>query len=210
MNLRAGRIARWLLGRSPARESPLHPTQTCAECGTPLMRDGATLNWQCPNLDCPAQIRARLEHWCSPAAMDIAGTNAALVATLVARGLTRDVAELYRLTPREIAALDGMTADSARRLCAAIRESRTREAWRLLFGLGIPGLDAESARSLCRRFGSVDAVFAAGAERLVGAEGLSAETARGLVHWHGDAVNRRLIKRLFKAGLNFKAGAGIA
>jgi len=209
MSLRGavGRILGSLFGSSASAPSAFHPTRTCPECGTRLMRDDGPEEWRCPNLDCPAQIRARLEHWCSPAAMDIADADPALVARLVRRGLVRDAAEFYRLSLREIASLEGMDQASAKKFFDHIQESRRREAWRLLFGLGIPGLDAAQAQSLCRHFRLVDQVFAAGADRLAQAEGVDLQTARSIVNWQGDPVNRRLVKRLFKAGLNFKSDA---
>jgi DNA ligase (NAD+) len=161
--------------------------------------------WRCPNMDCPARIRANIERWFSPEALDIAGADAALVAKLVAHGLARDVAELYRLKAKEIAALPGMDKDSAQKVFDALTASLKRDAWRLLFGLGIPHVGAAEARSLCRHFGSVDHVFAAGAPRLRQAEGIGADAARSLAQWHSDPENRRLVRRLFKAGLNFKA-----
>jgi DNA ligase (NAD+) len=203
------------LGKQAGGGRISHPTQTCPECGSRLLtpapdglaglpphRAGA---WRCPNPDCPAQVRASLEHWCSADAMDIAGTDAVLVAKLVAHGLPRDVSELYRLKLKEIAALPGMDQSSAQTVFDALTASLKRDAWRLLFGLGIPGVGAAEARSLCRHFGSVDNVFAAGGPRLMQAEGIGAETARSLARWHSDPENRRLLKRLFKLGLNFKA-----
>src|SRR4051794_11124621 len=117
------------LARSRAgTTTTFHPTEKCAECGTPLMSVAKTGSetWRCPNLDCPAQIRARIEHWCSPAAMDIAGGDATLVAKLVSRGLIRDVAELYRLKVGEIAALEGMNQDSAKKFFNSITTSQKR------------------------------------------------------------------------------------
>ncbi len=220
-------------GEKEGGEMTFHPTEKCPDCGTRLMRatgrdessrvenefplpgkDGDSWNsplrdqnagWRCPNLDCPARIRARVEHWCSPSAMDIAGGNAALVAALVGKGLVRDVAELYRLKEREIAALPEMDQDSARTFFEAITASRKRDAWRVLFGLDMPRIGADAAKSLCRHFGSVDNVFAASAARLMTAEDVSEAIARSIVHWHGDSVNRKLVKRLFKAGVNFKS-----
>jgi DNA ligase (NAD+) len=178
------------------------PEKDGDSCNSSLRGEGGI--WSCPNLDCPAQIRARIEHWCSPAAMDIEGGDAALVATLVGRGLARDVAELYRLKIGEIAALPGMNQDSAKRFFDAITASQKREAWRLLFGLSIPLAGAPEAQSLCEKFVSVDNVFAASVDRLMLAENVSEAVARSIVQWHSDSVNRRLVKRLFKARLNFK------
>jgi DNA ligase (NAD+) len=179
-----------------------HPTEKCPDCDTRLMHEDE--GWRCPNLDCAAKIRKRIAHWCSPAAMNIAGADASLVATLVREGLVRDVAELYRLKPGEIAALPGIDRKSAQKIFNAIAASRKREAWRLLFGLSIPNLTPDEAKSLCEKFGSADNVLAAGAERLIQAKNVSEATTRSIVHWQGDAMNRGIIRRLYKAGLNFK------
>src|SRR5262245_52635262 len=115
-------------------ENTFHPSQKCPECGTKLMRTPERSEWHCPNLDCTVQIRARIERWCSPAAMDIPGADAAFVALLVSQGLAQDAAELYRLKVKELAALPGMNPESAQKFFDAITASQKREAWRLLFG----------------------------------------------------------------------------
>lgn len=208
----------------------VHVSETCAECGSRLCEaDGCgerpggppgvaqagspgvsphqPAEWLCPNPDCPAQVRRGLTHWCSPAAMDIAGGDEKLVALLVRQGLVRDVGELYRLRVKELAALPGMDKDSAQKFFDAITASMKREAWRLLFGLRIPGIGAAEAQSFCQHFATLDALFATGRERLIKLEGVTEVMARNLTHWHGDPVNRKLIRRLEKAGVNFKTSA---
>jgi DNA ligase (NAD+) len=177
---------------------------TCPECGSKLFTNPGSESLRCPNLDCPAQVRARIEHWCSASAMDIPGADASMIAKLVAKGLVRDVAELYRLKLAEIASIEGVNLDSARQLFDAIAVSRSREPWRLLFGLSIPWVASTDAQKLCEHFKAVDNVFAASVERLTRA-GVSEETARSIVHWHSDSVNRKLVKRLIQAGLHSKA-----
>jgi NAD-dependent DNA ligase len=49
-------------GRQAGTKNVFHPTDKCLDCGTPLMSVEAA--WCCPNLDCPAQIRGRIAHWC--------------------------------------------------------------------------------------------------------------------------------------------------
>jgi DNA ligase (NAD+) len=183
-----------------------HPSQSCPECGSKLCaKAGAGEQfWFCPNPDCPAQVRRGLVHWCSPAAMDIAGGDEKLVALLVQRGLVRDVAELYRLRVKELAALPGMDKDSAQKFFDAITASMKREAWRVLFGLGIPNVGAPEAQRFCQHSATLDALFATGRERLMKFEGVTETMARSLTHWQGDPVNRKLVRRLEKAGVNFK------
>ena len=122
--------------------------------------------------------------------MDIAGADAKLVALLVQRGLVRDVAELYRLRVKELAALPGLDKDSAQKFFAAITASMKREAWRVLFGLGIPNIGAAEAQLFCQHFTTLDALFATGRERLMKLTGVTEVMARRLAHWHGDPGNR--------------------
>lgn len=197
-----------LLGKLTVPPVVLHTTEKCPECGSLLAQD-ATSNpldalWLCPNPDCPAQVRRGLVHWCSPAAMDIAGGDEQLVALLVGRGLARDVAELYRLRVKELAALPGMDQDSAQKFFDAITASMKREAWRVLFGLSIPNIGAAEAQLFCQHFPTLDALFATGRERLMKLVGVTEVMARSLTHWHGDPVNRKLLRRLEQAGVNFK------
>lgn len=210
-----------------ASHMELHASETCPECGSQLARDSngwgerprepltaqagspgvsprQSSVWHCPNPDCPPQVLKRVVLWASPEAMDIQGCNGALVAQLVQRGLVRDAAEFYQLKMAEIASLDGMDATKARALWDAIAASKQREVWRVLFGLGIPNIGAMEAQALCKHFASLEDLFATGRERLAKLDGVTEVMARSLTHWYGDPVNRKLVRRLAKAGVNFK------
>ena len=54
-------------------------------------------------------------------------------------------------------------------------------------------------------FPTVDAVCAAGVPHLMKEAGVSEAVAQSIVWWSGDNVNRKLVKRLFKFGVNFKS-----
>jgi len=176
-----------------------NPAEKCPECGSNL------IGLSCPNPDCPAQVRARLLHWCSPGAMDIEGGDEARIIQLVKVGLVRDVAELYLLRAWEVAALDGIDEKSAKNFVDAIAASKKREAWRLLYGLNIAHVDAVAAKSLCNYFPMLDDILASGAERLRQADKVDETIANNVIQWWGDPANRKLIKRLYKYGLNFKS-----
>ena len=222
-----------VFGNQTGDGTTFHPLKTCPECGSKLMRtavraelhesqteshtpakDGDLYNsslrnenteWLCPNPDCPAEVRRGLVHWCSPEVMDIAGGDAVLVAKLVGKGLACDVAELYGIQVSELAALEGMDKDSAQKFFAAITVSTKRDVWRLLFGLGIPLVGTAKAQALGKGFPTVDAVFAAGVPRLMKDGGVNEAVAQSIVRWHSDSVNRKLLKRLEKLGVNLKS-----
>jgi DNA ligase (NAD+) len=161
--------------------------------------------WRCVNPDCPAQIRGRIEHFCSRGAMDIEGGGEVLAAQLVKNNLVRDVADLYSLKLEDVANLERMAEKSAKNFLDALDASKSRDLWRLIFGLGILHVGAGGAKSLARHFPALDDIFAANAEQLAEAEDIGEVIAQSLVNWHGDARNLKLIERLRAAGLNFRS-----
>lgn len=185
--------------------------KTCPECGSPVTRSTredeaeAGVVWRCGNPDCPAQVRGRIEHWCSRGAMDVEGAGEVLVAQLVKQGLVLDVADLYRLTVPEVAALERLGQKSAENLIHAIGQSRERDLWRLLFGLGILHVGAGVAKALAKKFPNLDDLMRAGEAELLQVEDVGEVIARSVVHWFGDPRNRQLIVRLRSAGLNFQS-----
>jgi DNA ligase (NAD+) len=184
--------------------------KTCPECGSRVAKEiggdeeeGSV--WRCVNPDCPAQIRGRIEHWCARGAMDIEGGGEVLTAQLVKNNLVRDVADLYSLKPDDVANLERMAEKSAKNFLDALDTSKSRDLWRLIFGLGILHVGAGVAKSLARHFPALDDIFAANAEQLAEAEDIGEVIAQSLVNWHGDARNQKLIERLRAAGLNFRS-----
>jgi DNA ligase (NAD+) len=200
-----------VLGKRTGKETVFEFPRSCPECGSQVARaEGAAAGdegavWRCVNPDCPAQVRGRIEHWCARGAMDIEGGGEALVAQLVKRGLARDVADLYRLTPDQLASLERMGEKSAQNFLDGIAASKSRDLWRLLFGLGILHVGTGVAKALGKCFASLDEVFAASAEQLTEIEDVGEVIARSLVQWRDENRNRELITRLREAGLNFRS-----
>lgn len=198
-----------VLSRRPAgAESFVFPTR-CPECGSQVARtaleegaeEGVVL--RCGNEDCPARVRGRLEHWCSRKAMDIDGAGEALVAQLVKSGLVLDNADWYKLGLSELSALERMGQKSAQNLLDGIQASKSRDLYRLLFGLGILHVGEGVAKALGRRFETLDALASATEAELLAVEDIGEVIARSLLRWFSDSRNRALIDRLRAAGLKF-------
>ncbi|HWC58190.1 MAG TPA: NAD-dependent DNA ligase LigA, partial [Verrucomicrobiae bacterium] len=199
-----------VLTKRTGKEVPFKYPKVCPECGSKLMKEvtggsqeGAA--WYCPNSDCPAQVRGHLEHWCARGAMDIEGGGEVLVLQLVNSGLVRDVAELYSLKLAEVANLERMGNKSAQNFLDGVEASKSRDAWRVLYGLGILHVGTGASKSLCKHFPTLDDIFAASAEQLMEAEDIGEVIAKSLTNWYTDSHNRNLVERLRKAGLNFKS-----
>lgn len=200
-----------VLTRRTGKERPFRFPQACPECGSKVSRapglsegdEGVV--WRCVNSACPAQVRGRLEHWCSRGAMDIEGGGEVLVRQLVGAKLVHDVADLYHLTLAQVAGLERMGEKSARNFLEGVETSKHREMWRLVYGLGILHVGAGVAKALGRGFASVDELFAASLEQLTGCEDVGEVIANSIVQWYGLPGNRELVEKLRRAGLNFKS-----
>lgn len=188
------------------RETLFHFPKECPECGSRISKgkvENEAADWRCTNPDCPAQVRGRIEHWCGRGAMDIEGGGEVLAAQLVKSGLVHDVAELYKLKLDELANLERMGEKSAKNFLDGIEASKQRDAWRLLFGLGIFHVGAGVAKALARAFPTVDELFAASVDQLAEVEDVGEVIAESVTQWFGDDRNRKLIDRLRTTGLNF-------
>ncbi len=202
-------VVRVVTRRRTGAEEPYVFPSKCPECSSVAVREviasGEGASWRCPNPDCPAQVRGRLEHWCSRGAMDIEGGGEVMVAQLVRAGLARDPADLYRLKLAEVAALERQGEKSASNFLAGIEASRNRELHRLIFGLGILHVGISVAKILARNYPDLNAIASATAPELTLVDGIGETIAKSLENWFADPVHRGLISRLRSCGLQFQS-----
>lgn len=200
-----------VLTKRTGKEIAFQFPRNCPECGSDVSKLPGADNtsegsvWRCINPDCPAQVRARLEHWCSRGVMDVEGGGEVLSRQLVESGLAHDVADLYSLKLHEVAGLERMGEKSAQNFIAGLESSKQRDMWRVLYGLGILHVGAGVAKALGRSFPTLDDVFSASVDRLLQCEDIGEVIAQSIIQWQGDARNRKLIERLRAAGLNFQS-----
>jgi DNA ligase (NAD+) len=171
-------------------------------CGSEAVKPEGEAITRCVNTSCPAQVKERIRHFGSRGAMDIDGLGDKLVDQLVARGLVRDVADLYDLTVEALVELERLAEKSAQNLVSAIASSkRDVTLGRLLGALGIPGVGRALATELAAHFGSLEALERADEETLLAMEGIGPTLATGVHSWFADEHNRRLLQKLRDRGV---------
>src|SRR6185436_86573 len=199
-----------VLTRRTGNEKSFVFPKHCPECNSPVAKTTgssgeAAAVWRCVNPDCPAQVRGRIEHWCSRGAMDVEGGGEVLSTQLAKNHLVRDVADLYSVTMEKLLTIERMGRKSAQNFLDALEASKKRELWRLIFGLGILHVGAGSAKSLARTWSSLDDLANATLEQLTDTEDIGPVIAQSLHQWFNSLKSRELIERLRAAGLNFKS-----
>jgi DNA ligase (NAD+) len=194
----------------PKRRKPKWKFPTlCPSCGTALVRLPGESDTYCTNIDCPAQRVQRISHYASRGAMDIEGLGEERVLQLVSAGLINDAADLYDLTPEQLAALDRFGALSAANLVAGIDASRSQPLSRLLVALGIRHVGPTGARAVARAFATLDAIAGATVEQLAAVDGVGGIIAASLAEFLSADTNVAVIDRLRRAGVSMEEpGAG--
>ena len=222
---KAGEIIPAVLGvvleKRPADSVPYQFPTVCPECGATLKKFGDKMLSRCPNMACPPQVRGRLEHFASRNCMDIRGLGEKVVALLVDKLGVKDPSDIYKLTRDKLLELDKFKEKSADNLIKSIGESKSRELWRLIFGLGILEIGEQFAKLLASKFVTLDALMGADIEEIKTVEGMGGLSSKkkkddsdeieqpvralSVRAFFDDAHNRAMIERLRAEGLNFSA-----
>ena len=180
-------------------ERLIEPPTHCPVCGEPAVHPEGEVAYYCVNVACPAQVKARVEHWA--AWMDIEGFGTKAAALFVEKGLLHDVGDFYSLGRDAVLALEGYAEKSTDNLLAAIEASKSRPLARALAGLGIRGVGETVAQLLADHLRSLDALAAASTEELEAIPGMGPLTAAAIVEWFSHAPNRAVIEKLRRAGV---------
>ena len=122
--------------------------------------------WYVKESDTPELRIRRLIYFAGKTCMDIPNLGESVATQLVERELVKTPADLYLLTLEQVLTLDKFKEKSANNLIDGIAASRSRELWRLINGLGIPGIGEENAKTLAKKFKTLTALKNATEEQL--------------------------------------------
>jgi DNA ligase (NAD+) len=177
-------------------EKVFHFPKKCPVCGSPVERAEDEAAYRCTGINCPAQLKRRLQFYAHRNAMDIEGLGEALVDQLVDSGLVKSIPDLYRLTLEQLLELERMGKKSAQNLLDGIEASKKRGLARVLTGLGVMHVGERMAEILAEEFGNIDDLKAASAERLARIKGVGPILAESISKSFHSADGRKVIEDL--------------
>ncbi len=178
--------------------------EKCPFCGEGVARRDGEVAFRCENLQCPAQIKRWIRHFAARGAMDIEGLGDSLIEQLVDGKLVASPADLYDLTTEQLSGLDRMAEKSAGNLLEGIEASRSRELWRLIFGLGIRHVGTKMAQVLEQRVPDLDGLAEMRPADLQEIKDIGPVAAESISAYFRTPRTIQLVERLRKAGLNMK------
>src|SRR4029079_18451063 len=111
-----------VLAKRPKRSRAWDFPKNCPQCNSPLVRLEGEANYQCINVECPAQRVQRIVHFASRGALDIEGLGDERVQQFVREGLLRDAGDLYALTLDRLVGLERIGERSGQLLLDAVEK----------------------------------------------------------------------------------------
>ncbi|MGM9660665.1 MAG: NAD-dependent DNA ligase LigA [Faecousia sp.] len=193
------------LSKRPVDAVPYHLPERCPACGAQVEQDEDGAFLRCTGAECPAQLSRNIAHFVSRDAMDIDGLGSAIVDGLIEKGLIHSPADIYYLTLEDIKSLWKSGSTAAKKLLAAIEDSKQQDVSRLIYALGIRQVGAKTGKVLASSFGSLDALMDASVEALTEVPDVGGVTAENIYAWFRQEQSVHMIARLRQAGVNFES-----
>jgi DNA ligase (NAD+) len=189
-----------VIERSADGSTPFEMPADCPVCGTTVYEDGPRTI--CPNRwGCSAQLKGRIVHFGSRAALDIEGLGEETANLLVETGLVRELAGLFQLRADQLVALEGFADKSAKALVDAIASKRSPQLQRFLIALGIPEVGVTVARTLAESFGDFAAIREAPREALEAIDGIGPRMSEAITGFFADQRNASAVDAILAQGV---------
>jgi len=191
------------LSKRPVNAQPYRIPGICPICGADAKADVDGAFVRCTGVSCPAQLSRNISHFVSRDAMDIDGLGSAIVDALIEKGYVKNPADIYYLSLEQMNSLWQKGDVAAKKLLAAIEDSKQQDVSRLIYALGIRQVGSKTGKLLASHFGSLDALMSASVEELQQIPDVGEITADFIVDWFNQPQSVEMIERLRAAGVNF-------
>ena len=193
-----------VLEARPAKTKPLQWPTECPVCGAPVEKDESATSYgfYCSDVGrCPAQVTKRIVGFAKRERMDIDGLGDEVAKQLVDSGLVKSVADIYRLSEKQLLTLEKFAKTKAKNLLAGIEKSKDRGLARLLPALSIYGVGGSMSDLVVEVFPTLDAVVAASKDDLAKVKGVGPKRAESVFDFFHTEPGQSLVDELRDLGL---------
>ena len=199
-------VVKVILEKRPKGSLPFTLPNNCPVCSHEVFRPEGEVVARCQNMECPAQVKGRIDHFVSKGCMDIDGFGTKLVDQLVEKKLMKNVADIYSLSLDQLSELERMAEKSAQNIMDAITASKKSSMARFIHALGIRNVGEHAAKVLEKSFsGNLENLMDAEIEALTAIHEIGGIMAESIVNFFQDDTNKKVIKACLKAGIQFEA-----
>ena len=186
------------------RRASFMPPTHCPVCGHEVI-ERYPLHF-CINPLCGAQLKGRLEHYCSRDAMNIVGLGSGIIDVLYEEGLIKTLPDIYTLCDHveELKKLPKFGQKKIDKLLKSIEDSKTPELWQMLYALAMNGIGHKVSKELAQRYCTLDRFLQATEDELYNMETMGYSTVKTILDFIHDKETLQLLNELEAAGVKPK------
>jgi len=197
-------VVKVILEKRPENTTPYVIPASCPICSHEVFRPEGESVARCQNMECPAQVKGRIDHFVSKGCMDIDGFGTKLVDQLVEKKLVQNVADIYSLNLDPLSELERMAEKSAQNIMDAITASKKSSMARFIHALGIRNVGVHAAKVLEKSFGgNLENLMNADIEALTAIHEIGGIMAESIINFFQDDTNQKVITACLQAGVQF-------
>ncbi|MBO8160293.1 MAG: NAD-dependent DNA ligase LigA [Thermosipho sp. (in: Bacteria)] len=187
------------------KEKEVTPPDKCPVCGGPVGKlTESEVAIRCLNPHCLQKLKRHLEIFVSRSAFDISGIGEKLVDKFVDARIISDIADIFYLTPFDLAQISGVGQKTIANILSQINKAKNTPFHKVIVGLGIPLVGEKTAKLLAENFEDIDKLANATFEELTSIEGIGPEVANSIITYFKNEKTKEIIKKLKKAGVVLK------
>ena len=158
---RAGEVIPEIIGYDPearpADSVPYDIPDTCPHCGSAITRERQTTLYFCRGGSlCEPQRVGKLIHYASRESLNIEGLGKQTCYQLHNAGMLDSFADIYKLEQDKVAKLSGFGVESAKKLLAAINNSRKIPLDKFIYALSIDNVGSNTSKIFAKAYGSFE------------------------------------------------------
>lgn len=181
--------------RSGVKDIP----EKCPVCSgdTAIKNDKGVEVLVCTNPECLAKQIKSFTHFVSRDAMNIDGLSEATIEKLIAKGLIKELADLFHIEnfKSEIIEMEGFGEKSFNNLVASVKKASMTTQVRLLYSLGIPNIGVANAKIICKQCDyEWDKIQNLSIDELVEIDGIGLVMAEAYVKFFADEKKQKIVK----------------
>lgn len=185
----------------------------CPCCGTKTEKKQDSVDYFCPNSECPDRVKNGIIFYCSRKQMDIEGLGEKQVEFLYDQKYIKDIADLYSLKnyKEKLIEEEGYGEKSVSIILNGIEESKKKDFRFVLSSLGLREIGPKVSELLTENgYDTIDSIISAAKnpkklENVLEIPGIGPSTIEAIQENFTDKRILSLIDRLKKAGLKMKA-----
>jgi len=177
------------------------PTK-CPECGSALVKELGEAVLRCnAGMDCKAQKKQSLMHFCSRKAMDIDGLGEKIIDQLIDANLISTFSDIYKIEKEQLTVLERFADKSAANLISSIEKSKTTTLGKFIYALGIRNVGEATSTDIAKHYGTIDIIIEQNEEALQQVYEIGPTVAKSIYQYFSDNRNTKQIESLVANGV---------